>query len=208
MAASFNCCVVTLLVWSRRRTSLAASWTLVSKVVTQCWMSVLVQLSGTSSFRELWSFCLARASSSVVFLSARRAVPSAGAGEWDWSCWMRRLIKGAWKARACVVLLGMSVPCLVWRVSAMPSRSRRFSRISWRRCVTKTDSATLLVAMKPVYFPWLRVRAVYSAVPWYASCQGKMSNVGRPATPALRDHWVGCIARKSWWPWSVLTSQW
>ena len=40
------------------------------------------------------------------------------------------------------------------------------------------DSATLLVAMKPVYFPWLRVRAVYSAVPWYASCQGKMSNVG------------------------------
>ena len=36
----------------------------------------------------------------VVFLRARRAVPSAGAGEWDWSCWMRRLINGAWKARA------------------------------------------------------------------------------------------------------------
>ena len=70
-----------------------------------------------------------------------------------------------------------------------------FSRISWRRCVTKTDSATLRVAMKPVYFPWLRVRAVYLAVPWYASCQGKMSKVGRPATPALRDHWVGCIVR-------------
>ena len=52
MAASFNCCVVTLLVWSRRRTSLAASWTVGSKVVTQCWMSVLVQLSGMSSFRD------------------------------------------------------------------------------------------------------------------------------------------------------------
>ena len=61
--------------------------------------------------------------------------------------------------------------------------------------MTKTDSATLRVAMKPVYFPWLRVRAVYSAVPWYASCQGKMSKVGRPATPAFRDHWVGCIVR-------------
>ena len=66
---------------------------------------------------------------------------------------MRRLIKGAWKARACVVLPGMSLPCEAWRVSAMASRSRRFSRISWRRCVTKTDSATLLVAMKPQYFP-------------------------------------------------------
>ena len=33
------------------------------------------------------------------------------------------------------------------------------------------------------------------AVPWYASCQGKMSKVGRPATPAFRDHWVGCIVR-------------
>ena len=40
MAASFNCCVVTLLVWSRRRTSLAASCTVGSKVVTHCWMSV------------------------------------------------------------------------------------------------------------------------------------------------------------------------
>ena len=173
MAASFNCCAVTLLVWSRRKTSLAASWTVGSKVVTKCWMSVFVQLSGLSSFTDgcggcrtsartgglcaggvggwggspepvvwlvpftrvrglpkFWSFCFARASSSLVDVSARRAVPSAGAGEWDWSCWMRRLIKGAWKARACVVLLGMSVPCLVWRVSATPSRSRRFSRIS------------------------------------------------------------------------------
>ena len=79
---------------------------------------------------------------------------------------MRRLINGAWKARAWVVLLGTSVPCLVWRVSATPSRSRRFSLISWRRCVTKTDSATLLAAMNPVYFPWLRVRAVNSEVLW------------------------------------------
>ena len=47
-----------------------------------------------------------------------------------------------------------------------PSRSRRFSLISWRRCVTKTDSATLLAAMNPVYFPWLRVRAVNSEVLW------------------------------------------
>ena len=50
----------------------------------------------------------------------------------------------------------------------MPSRSRRFSRSSWRRWVTKTDSAILLVAMKPVYLPLLRVRAVNSEVPWYA----------------------------------------
>ena len=35
---------------------------------------------------------------------------------------MRRLIKGAWKARACVVLVGMSLPCEVWRVSAMASQ--------------------------------------------------------------------------------------
>ena len=170
MAASFSCCVVTLLVWRRRRISLADSWTAGSKVVTHCWMSVLVQVSGTSSLREgcggcrtsartgglcagggvvvvvvgcgvspepeewvvpfvgvsvtpkWWSFCFARASSSVADLSARRAVPSAGAGECDWNCWMRRLIKGAWKARACVVLLGMSVPWEVWRVSAMASQ--------------------------------------------------------------------------------------
>ena len=75
---------------------------------------------------------------------------------------MRRLINGAWKARAWVVLLGD----FGWRVSATPSRSRRFSLISWRRCVTKTDSATLLAAMNPVYFPWLRVRAVNSEVLW------------------------------------------
>ena len=155
----------------------------------------LVLLTGVRGSPKLWSFCFARASSSVVFLRARRAVPSAGAGEWDWSCWMRRLMRGAWKARACVVLLGMSVPCWVCRVSAMPSKSRRLSRSSWRRWVTKTDSAILLVAIKPVYFPLLRVRAVYSAVPWYASCQGKMSKVGSPATPALRDHCVGCIVR-------------
>ena len=156
------------------------------------WMAWLELFRGSP---KLWSFCFARASSSVVFLRARRAVPSAGAGEWDCSCWMKRLIRGAWKARACVVLLGMSVPCLVWRVSAMPSSSRRFSRSSWRRWVTKTGSATLLVAITPVYFPLLRVRAVYSAVPWYASCQGKMSKVGSPATPALRDHCVGWIVR-------------
>ena len=126
MAASFNCWVVTLLVCSKRKTSLAASWTVGSKVVTQCWMSELFQLSVKSSFSagcggcrtsartgglcaggvggwdgaaepvawlvlftgvrgspKLWSFCFARASSSVVFLRARRAVPSAGAGEWD-----------------------------------------------------------------------------------------------------------------------------
>ena len=219
-----------MLVCSKRKTSLAASWMVGSKVVTQCWMSVWIQLSGMSSFKAGCGGCRTsertgglcaggvggrdgaagahewlllftsvrgspRASSSAVFLRARRAVPSAGAGEWDWSCWMSRLIRGAWKARACVVLLGMSVPCLVWRVSAMPSKLRRFSRSSWRRWVTNTDSAILLVAIKPVYFPLLRVRAVNSAVPWYANCQGKMSKVGSPATPALRDHCVGWIVR-------------
>ena len=115
MAASFNCCVVTLLVWSRRRTSLAASWTVGSNVVTQCWMSVLVPavrdvvlrdgcggcrtsartgglcaggvggwggspepvvwlvpFMGVRGLPKLWSFCFARASSSVVDLSAFR----------------------------------------------------------------------------------------------------------------------------------------
>ena len=32
--------------------------------------------------------------------------------------------------------------------------------------VTKTDSAMLLVAIKPVYLPLLSVRAVNSEVPW------------------------------------------
>ena len=106
-----------------------------------------------------------------------------------------------------LVLLGMSVPCVLCRVSAMPSRSRRFLRSSWSRWVTKTDSAILLVAMKPVYLPLLRVRAVNSEVSWYASCHGKMSKVGSPATPAFRDHWVGWIVRYSWWPCKVLESQ-
>ena len=48
----------------------------------------------------------------------------------------------------------------------MPSRSRRFSRSCWRKWVTKTDFAMLLVAMKPVNLPLLRVRAVNSEVPW------------------------------------------
>ena len=48
----------------------------------------------------------------------------------------------------------------------MPSRSRRFSRSCWRKWVTKTDSAMLLVAIKPVNLPLLRVRAVNSEVPW------------------------------------------
>ena len=41
----------------------------------------LVLLTGVSGFVRSWSFWRARASSSVVFLRARRAVPSAGAGE-------------------------------------------------------------------------------------------------------------------------------
>ena len=48
----------------------------------------------------------------------------------------------------------------------MPSRSRRCSRSCWRKRVTKTDSAVLLVAMKPVNLPLLSVRAVNSEVPW------------------------------------------
>ena len=35
-----------------------------------------------------------------------------------------------------------------------------------RKWVTKTDSAMLLVAIKPVYLPLLSVRAVNSEVPW------------------------------------------
>ena len=61
---------------------------------------------------------------------------------------MRREISGAWKARACVVLLGTSVP------------SSLLSRISWSKWVVKTDSAILRVGMRPQYFPWLRVLAV------------------------------------------------
>ena len=43
-------------------------------------------------------------------LRARSAEPSAAAGAWVWSCSVIRAMKGAWKARACVVLLGMVVP--------------------------------------------------------------------------------------------------
>ena len=41
----------------------------------------LVLFTGVSGSPKSWSFWRARASSSVVFLRARRAVPSAGAGE-------------------------------------------------------------------------------------------------------------------------------
>ena len=41
----------------------------------------LVFFTGVSGSPKSWSFWRARASSSVVFLRARRAVPSAGAGE-------------------------------------------------------------------------------------------------------------------------------
>ena len=40
-----------------------------------------VLLTGVSGLPRSWSFWRARASSSLVFLRARRAVPSAGAGE-------------------------------------------------------------------------------------------------------------------------------
>ena len=49
VAASFSCCVVTLLVCSKRTTSLAASWMVGSKVVTHCWISGWFQPSGISS---------------------------------------------------------------------------------------------------------------------------------------------------------------
>ena len=49
MAASFSCCVVTLLVCSSRMTSFAASWMSGSKVVTHCWISGWFQPSGMSS---------------------------------------------------------------------------------------------------------------------------------------------------------------
>ena len=94
---------MTLLVCSKRTTSLAASWTVGSKVVTQCWISVCI--SGISSCNVGCGGCRTSeraggfggggvgscegaagaegwlVSSSVVFLRARRAVPSAGAGE-------------------------------------------------------------------------------------------------------------------------------
>ena len=47
--ASLSCWVVTLLVCSKRTTSLAASWMVGSKVVTQCWISGWLQPSGISS---------------------------------------------------------------------------------------------------------------------------------------------------------------
>ena len=49
VAASFSCCVVTLLVCSSRMTSFAASWMVGSKVVTHCWISGWFQPSGISS---------------------------------------------------------------------------------------------------------------------------------------------------------------
>ena len=49
VAASFSCCVVTLLVCSSRMTSVAAAWMVGSKVVTHCWISGWFQPSGISS---------------------------------------------------------------------------------------------------------------------------------------------------------------
>ena len=66
-----------------------------------------------------------------------------------------------------------------------------------KKRVVKTDSAMLLVGMRPQNFPWLSVRAVQSAVPWHARSQGKTSNVGKPAMPTRRDHSVGWMVRWS-----------
>ena len=90
-------------------------------------------LRGVSSIPWAWSFSRALARSSDVALRARRAEPSAAAGAWAWSWSVRRAIKGAWKARAWVVLLGTVVPCAEWRASAIASKSKRLSRISCKR---------------------------------------------------------------------------
>ena len=90
-------------------------------------------LRGVRSIPWAWSFSRGLARSLEVALRARRAEPSAAAGAWAWSCSVRRAIKGAWKARAWVVLLGTVVPCAEWRASAIASKSKRLSRISCKR---------------------------------------------------------------------------
>ena len=118
MAASLSCWVVTLLVCSKRTTSLDGGVEggdpvldigvipTVGDIILQCWVwglqdigkgwrgggvgscdgvagaeGRLVLFTGVSGSPKSWSFWRAWASSSVVFLRARRAVPSAGAGE-------------------------------------------------------------------------------------------------------------------------------
>ena len=49
--------------------------------------------------------------------------------------------------------VGGGGPALVRMASAIASKSRRLSRISCRRWVVKTDSATLLVGMRPQNLP-------------------------------------------------------
>ena len=78
-------------------------------------------LRGVSSMPWACSFSLARAKSSEAAFKARRAEPSAAAGAWALSCWIRSEIRAAWKARACVVLFGMSRACEMCRASAMAS---------------------------------------------------------------------------------------
>ena len=58
------------------------------------------------------------------------AEPSATAGAWACNWSVRRVMRGEWNARACVVLLGMVGPALVCMASAIASKSRRLSRIS------------------------------------------------------------------------------
>ena len=81
-----------------------------------------------SGLHPSWGW--ARARSSEVALSARMPEPSATAGEWAWSWSVSSEMRGEWKARAWVVLLGTEVPALVCMASAMASKSSRFSRIS------------------------------------------------------------------------------
>ena len=122
--------------------------------VSECWWEEWpVSFLGVSSIPWAWSFSRARARSSEVALRARRAEPSATAGAWAWSWSVRRVSNGEWNARACVVLLGMVVPAFVCKASAIASKSNRLSRISCKRWVVKTDSATLLVGMSPQNLP-------------------------------------------------------
>ena len=49
--------------------------------------------------------------------------------------------------------IGMVAPAFVCMASAIASKSNRLSRISCKRWVVKTDSATLLVGMSPQNLP-------------------------------------------------------
>ena len=159
-------------------------------------------LRGVRSMPWACSFSFARAKSSEVAFKARRAEPSGAAGAWAWSCWMRREIIGAWKARAWVVLLGTSLPWEVCRASAMASRSSLLSRISWSKGVVEDRLCYAASWNQPAIFPVAEgpggviCCAVVGQEPWVDVDCGKARNAN-PGLTIGRVVWCGRVGARA-----------